>query len=123
MNESSAPSTPAARRKARRFALQALYGWQLSGNDVREIEVQYLRDNDMHKVDRGYFHDLLFGVVEQAEALDAALADCLDRAPAELTQVEKAILRRIGAAQAKRITPPFQPSTRILWQLSSISAQ
>lgn len=91
-----APSTPAARRKARRFALQALYQWQLSQNDLADIEVQFLTDNDMKKVDRQYFHDLLHGVPARLGELDAALQPALDRPLAEVSQVEKAILR-IGA--------------------------
>ena len=93
MNDTSSPSTPAARRKARRFALQALYGWQIAGNDLADIEAQYLRDNDMRKVDSQYFHDLLHGVPGQLTEVDEALAPALDRKLAELTQVEKAILR------------------------------
>ena len=31
MTQSAVPSSPAARRKARRYALQALYQWQLAG--------------------------------------------------------------------------------------------
>ena len=91
-----APSTPAARRKARRFALQALYQWQLSHNDLADIEVQFLTDNDMKKVDRQYFHDLLHGVPGRLGELDAALQPALDRPLVEVSQVEKAILR-IGA--------------------------
>ncbi len=48
-------NTPAARRKARRFALQGLYEWQLSGNAPYEIEARYRVENAMHKVDSGLF--------------------------------------------------------------------
>ena len=51
-------ATPAARRKARRFTLQALYQWQLAGASVTDIEAQFLANNDFAKADRGYFHDL-----------------------------------------------------------------
>ncbi|MFN3714752.1 MAG: transcription antitermination factor NusB [Alcanivoracaceae bacterium] len=89
----AAPSTPAARRKARRFALQAVYQWQLSKNDVVDIEQQFLTDNDMKKVDRQYFHELLHGVPARLPELDAALQPALDRPLIEVSQVEKAILR------------------------------
>ncbi|MDF1630522.1 MAG: transcription antitermination factor NusB [Alcanivoracaceae bacterium] len=92
-DQTPAPSTPAARRKARRFALQAVYQWQLSKNDVGDIEVQFLTDNDMKKVDRTYFHELLHGVPARLSELDAALQPALDRPLAEVSQVEKAILR------------------------------
>lgn len=92
MNDTS-PSTPAARRKARRFALQALYGWQLTHNELGDIEAQYLHDNDMRKVDRQYFHDLLHGVPARLDEIEEALSPALDRKIGELTQVEKAVLR------------------------------
>lgn len=103
---SAAPSTPAARRKARRFALQALYGWQISHNDLSEIEVHYLRDNDMRKVDRTYFHDLLHGVAAKLDQVDAALEPVLDRPLGELTQVEKAILRISAFELIERLDVP-----------------
>jgi transcription antitermination protein NusB len=93
---SVAPSSPAARRKARRFALQAVYQWQLSRNDLADIELQFLTDNDMKKVDRLYFHELLHGIPARLTELDASLQPALDRPLAEVSQVEKAILR-IGA--------------------------
>ncbi|MCC1497012.1 transcription antitermination factor NusB [Alcanivorax sp. 1008] len=92
-DQTPVPSTPAARRKARRFALQAVYQWQLSKNDVGDIEVQFLTDNDMKKVDRTYFHELLHGVPARLSELDAALQPALDRPLIEVSQVEKAILR------------------------------
>lgn len=92
-DQTPVPSTPAARRKARRFALQAIYQWQLSKNDVGDIEVQFLTDNDMKKVDRTYFHELLHGVPARLSEVDAALQPALDRPLVEVSQVEKAILR------------------------------
>lgn len=90
------PTTPAARRKARRFVVQALYQWQLSGTVLADIEAQFRAANDMRKVDREYFHELLHGVPARLSELDGALSPCLDRPVAELSQVEKAILR-LGA--------------------------
>ena len=111
MNDSSAPSspsTPAARRKARRYTLQALYQWQLAGAALNDIEAQFLADNDMKKVDRAYFHALLHGVPAQITALDEALRPFLDRRVEELSQVEKAILR-MGAFELKeRIDVPYR---------------
>lgn len=90
------PSTPTARRKARRFALQALYQWQLAATELADIEAHFLAVNDMKKVDRDYFHDLLHGVPARVDELDTALGPLLDRKVRELSQVEKVILR-IGA--------------------------
>ncbi|BAP15075.1 MAG: N utilization substance protein B [Alcanivorax borkumensis] len=94
------PSTPSARRKARRFTLQALYQWQLAGAAVSDIEAQFLANQDFAKVDREYFHDLLHGVLGQVKTLDEQLTPYLDRRVEELSQVEKAILR-LGAFELK----------------------
>ncbi len=46
---------PAARRKARILALQAIYSWQLSGNAIADIEQQMLIENHVTKIDVEYF--------------------------------------------------------------------
>ena len=63
-------ASPAARRKARRFAVQALYQWQLAGANLAQIEAEFRADNDMSKVDMEYFHDVLHGVPREKTALD-----------------------------------------------------
>lgn len=73
MTTPASSSTPAARRKARRYALQALYQWQLAGTTLSDIEAQFLAQNDMSKVDRSYFHDLLHGVPARVSDLDESL--------------------------------------------------
>ena len=107
MTQSAGP-TPSARRKARRFALQGLYEWQLSGNPSWEIEARYRVENAMHKVDLDYFHDLLHGVPAHAEELDALFTPHLDRAFTSLDPVELATLR-IGTFELKhRIDVPYR---------------
>lgn len=86
-------NTPAARRKARRFALQGVYEWQLSGNAPYEIEARYRVENAMHKVDLAYFHELLHQAVSRAAELDAAYEPFLDRPASRIDPVERAILR------------------------------
>ena len=49
----------AAKRKARRFAVQGIYEWQMSHNPVHEIEARTRAENAMHKVDLNYYHELL----------------------------------------------------------------
>ena len=41
----------AQRRKARHFALQALYQWTLSGASVTDIEAEFRVDNDFQHTD------------------------------------------------------------------------
>ncbi|MDX1803666.1 MAG: transcription antitermination factor NusB [Alcanivorax sp.] len=102
------PSTPNARRRARRFTLQALYQWQLAGAAVSDIEAQFLANQDFANTDRQYFHDLLHGVTAMVSELDSLLSPMLDRRVEELSQVEKAILR-LGAFELKeRVDVPYR---------------
>jgi N utilization substance protein B len=99
---------PSARRKARRFALQGLYEWQLSGNPSYEIEARYRVENAMHKVDLDYFHELLSRIPTLTETLDALFEPFLDRAFETLDPVELATLR-IGTYELKhRLDVPYR---------------
>ncbi|WP_407412566.1 transcription antitermination factor NusB [Acinetobacter sp.] len=89
-------ATYAAKRKARRFAVQGIYEWQMSHNPVHEIEARTRADNAMHKVDLGYYHELLTQVVANSASLDKLLIPVLDRELTALDGVELATLR-LGA--------------------------
>jgi N utilization substance protein B len=89
------------RSRARQFALQALYQWQLTGQDVGAIEEQFLADEALAKADVGLFVDLLRGVPGRLRELDAALAPLLDRPIGQIDPVERAVLR-IGAFELSR---------------------
>lgn len=99
---------PAARRKARRLAIQAVYSWQLSGNSVADIEVEFLSENDVSKVDCDYFLDLLRGVAARASMLDEVLTPFTDRPFVDLDQIERAILRVAAYEMKFRLDVPFK---------------
>ncbi len=84
---------PSARRRARQLALQALYQWQMTQASLMTIEAQYRTDNDMSKVDDGYFHLILHGVPRQLSHLDEAMNPLLDRPLDQLDPIELAALR------------------------------
>lgn len=86
----AAPRNP--RRRAREFALQGLYQWQLAGAATADIEQHLATVKGFERADRGFFAALVRGVVGGAPALEAALAPHLDRAFAELSPIERAIL-------------------------------
>ena len=100
--------SPAARRKARRFALQAIYQWQLTSANLSQIESEFRTDNDMSKVDMEYFNDILHGIPRERAALDAKVEPFLDRRIDELTPVELAILRLGAFEMCHRIDVPYQ---------------
>ncbi|RMH40800.1 MAG: transcription antitermination factor NusB [Gammaproteobacteria bacterium] len=86
-------STPRTRHKARRLAVQALYQWQLAGENIGEIEQQFLEDNGDTNFDRDYFHQLLHGIPAKLDEIDAALTPHMTRAIESVDPVERAILR------------------------------
>lgn len=101
-------ASPAARKKARKFALQALYQWQLAGADLAQIEAEFRTDNDMSKVDLEYFHDILHGVPKELSQLDELIEPLLDRSKDELTPVELSILRLSAFEMLHRIDVPYK---------------
>ncbi len=99
---------PAARSKARRFVLQALYQAQLTGDSLVLIENQFREDHDMKRVDTTYLHEVLKGVSETEDELWELLVPCLDRPKDELTPVERGILL-LGAFELQsRIDVPYR---------------
>lgn len=82
-----------ARSKARRSAVQALYQWQMAGENIAEIHDQFLVEREMAKVDLEYFKELLHGVAGQLEVLDQQIKPFLDRDINSVDPVERAILR------------------------------
>lgn len=79
---------PAARRRARECAVQALYSWQLSQNDIADVEYQFLAEQDVKDVDALYFRELLAGVATNTAYLDGLMKPYLSRLLEELGQVE-----------------------------------
>jgi transcription antitermination protein NusB len=78
-----------ARRQAREIALQALYAWQLSGDDPLE---QARSIEGFEKTDARFVENLLRGVLGRAEELNAIITPHLSRKFAQLSPIERAIL-------------------------------
>ncbi|MFQ3231013.1 transcription antitermination factor NusB [Reinekea sp.] len=99
---------PAQRRKARKLALQALYQWHVAETPVHQIEAEFLTDNDMTKVDKEYFCDVLRGVPSRKTELDEHIEKYIDRGLKDLTPVELAILRMGTFELVSRIDVPYK---------------
>ncbi len=86
------------RRRARRRALQALYQWQLKGEEetADDLIAQFLGHQDFSQVDRDYFEALLRGVLSSAGDHDRRLEPFMDRPMAQVDHMERVILR-LGA--------------------------
>lgn len=96
------------RQRARRRALQALYQWRMAGQDLNEIEKQFIEEMGMQDVDLAFFQELLHRIPAQVQELDALVDAHLDRPMSQIDPVEQAILR-IGAYEFKeRIDIPYR---------------
>lgn len=89
-----------ARSLARKRAVQALYMWQMTGQNVSDIDQQFVLEHDMNKVDMDYFRELLHRVPALVDELDEHIEPVLDRAFDELDPVEKAVMR-LGVYELK----------------------
>ena len=92
----SDPNRFEPRRRARRRALQAIYQWQMTGQDVDDILQQFRAVQDMSGVDEAHFENLLRGVSSGSESLDGELQPFLDRPFDQVDLMEQVVLR-IGA--------------------------
>ena len=78
---------PALRSKARHYAMQALYQWQMTKSPLNMIEAEYRTDNDMSKVDVDYLHELIHNV------------------PANITAIETDFLPHVNDLSLEQIDP------------------
>jgi len=85
-----------SRRRARRRALQALYQWHLTGQDVGEILAQFREEQDFSNVDTELFATLVRKVSKEQAAIDEKIEPFLDRPIVQLDVIEHVILS-IGA--------------------------
>ena len=81
-----------SRRRARRRALQALYQWHLTGQDVGEIILQFHEVQDFSNVDTELFATLVRKVSKNQTDIDEKLEPFLDRPLKQLDVIEHVIL-------------------------------
>ncbi|QCI22297.1 transcription antitermination factor NusB [Buchnera aphidicola] len=84
---------PSSRRKARACALQILYSWEISHNNIKDSAIEFLKERNKKNIDLEYFHELIFGITQNCKNIDNLMKPYLFRSLKELGQIEKAILR------------------------------
>lgn len=97
-----------SRKKARRFALQALYSWLVSKNDLHKIEEYFFTVHEAESFDKDYFHTLLFEVAKHAESLDQQMEPYLSRPVHDLDYIEHSLLRLALYELKERPEVPFR---------------
>ena len=68
-----APRAKSSRRRAREFALQGLYEWQLNTRDGGSVDAHIREQEDFARCDRAHYDALLHGCIDQCAQLDAQL--------------------------------------------------
>lgn len=99
---------PSLRKKARRYAVQGIYQWHLSGNSINEIELQFLESINAKKVDIEYFREILTCTLSSVNELDECITPALEREFDEVNPVELAIIRLACYELKSRIDVPYK---------------
>lgn len=81
------------RKRARVFAMQALYQWALTDNPPTDIQAHTLAHQDPKRYDVIYFNEVFLGAVAEVNQLDTLILDNTQRELSEITPIECAILR------------------------------
>ncbi len=81
------------RKHARDKVLQALYQWQLSGEDLDWIKNHYLEDQGVSSGDEAYFLELLYKIPSQVTELDSTYTKYVENFGDHLDPIECNILR------------------------------
>jgi N utilization substance protein B len=99
---------PVARHNARRYALQAMYQWQLSDATIEHIENEFLRYHIDKKLDLAYFKELIHGVPKHQHEIDKEMQPFIGRLLVEVDPVELAVLRLSTYELIKRLDVPYR---------------
>jgi transcription antitermination protein NusB len=99
---------PSLRKKARRYAVQGIYQWHLSGNAINDIEMQFLETINQAKVDIEYFREILVKTLVSVTELDELLTPYMQREFEEVNPVELAVLRLACFELKERMDVPYK---------------
>jgi len=96
------------RRRAREFALQGIYQWQMNGAATAQIESHLAEAGGFDKADHEFFRRLLHGTLEAAADLQPVIEPHLDRPYGELSPVERAILLLAAFELKQHVEAPYK---------------
>lgn len=98
----------AERRKARHYAMQALYQWLMAGAQLNTIEAEFRAEYDFSHVDLEYFQAILHGVPANVDELEGVFEPLLDRKIDDLDPIERTLLRMGTFELKERIDVPYK---------------
>jgi N utilization substance protein B len=97
-----------SRRRAREFALQAIYQWLLNESAAETLLAQLKEQKEFPKADQALAEALLRGAIANADALRALLTPLLDRKMKELSPVEHALLLLSAFELRDHVDTPYR---------------
>jgi len=106
--KSSEKSVAKARGKSRRYAMQAIYQWQMTGDSITDIKQQFFDDNNFSLIDAEYFSELVSGVASSISDLDPLLEKNMPRSVESVDPVERSILRLATYEFVHRLDVPYK---------------
>ena len=96
------------RRRAREFALQGIYQWQMNGAGALQIEAHLAEAAGFDKADLAFFQRLLRGTLGAAEALQPVIEPHLDRPYGELSPIERGVLLLATFELREHLEAPYK---------------
>ena len=96
------------RKHARDKALQALYQWQLSGEELDWIRDHYLEEQGVSAGDEEYFLELLYQIPPQADSIDELYRKHVTGFEDHLDPIETNILRIATYELAEHLEIPYR---------------
>ncbi len=107
-HSSSSKGLAKARGKSRRFAMQAIYQWQMTGDNIADIKQQFFDENNFSVIDSDYFSELVSGVASSISELDPLLGKNMSRTVESVDPVERSILRIAAYEFVHRFDVPYR---------------
>ncbi len=104
----SKKSVAKARGKSRRFVMQAIYQWQMTGDSITDIKQQFFDENNFSVIDSAYFSELVSGVASSISEIDPLLEKYMTRLVESVDPVERSILRLATYEFLYRIDVPYR---------------
>lgn len=81
------------RKKARTYAMQALYSWKITKNDLNDVKANILEEKNQTKIDIEYFDNLLFGIPEKLNKLNDIIVKFIDVDISKIDPIELTIIQ------------------------------
>ena len=80
------------RSASRRLLVQAIYQYQIAGQDHDFLRDQYSNGREALRADKPYFEELLAQIMGSLDSMDEQLGAWVDRPLAQLDPIERAVL-------------------------------